>query len=69
MAISMTGCEILQDNNQREVVTLVKLSSPGCTLFMQKALASDASALEGSLIELDDAFKLDGIDGAGRRGE
>jgi hypothetical protein len=58
--LPMVGCELLQDNQQRDVVTVIKLVSNDneCNLFMEKHLATDSSALESSFIEHDDRFEI-----------
>jgi hypothetical protein len=62
LVVALQGCELLQNNQQREVITMIKFVSPDCSIYMQKALGSDTSSFEGSLIELDDAFELEGVE-------
>jgi hypothetical protein len=58
----LSGCELLQNNQQRDVVTVIKLDATetACTLYMEKHLATDSSALESSLAERDDRFEIRG---------
>jgi hypothetical protein len=60
--LPMVGCELLQDNQQRDVVTVIKLDATdtACTLYMEKHLATDSSALESSLAERDARFEIRG---------
>jgi hypothetical protein len=58
--LSLLGCELLQDNEQRDVITVIQLESAGCSLYMEKHLATDNSALETSFAERDERFKIRG---------
>jgi hypothetical protein len=60
LGIALQGCELLQDNNQRDMITVIQLESAECSLYMEKHLATDSSALESSFVERDDRFEVRG---------
>jgi hypothetical protein len=62
LVVALQGCELLQNNEQKEIITMIKFVSPDCSIYMQKSLGSDTSSFEGSVIELDDAFEIGGVE-------
>lgn len=59
----LISCELLKDNEQREIITTIQFEAPECKLYLKKSLEIDASLFEGSAIELDNAFKIKGTEG------
>jgi hypothetical protein len=60
LVVALQGCELLQGSEERDVITVIQLESAECSLYMEKHLATDSSALEGSFVERDDRFEVRG---------
>lgn len=59
VVVLLSGCELLTDPEQREVVTVIKLESEECTFYLQKEMAIDNSSMSGNVTRQPDAVILD----------
>jgi hypothetical protein len=65
LLLALPSCHLLQGSKEREIVTVVEVLSPGCSVYIRKNFFQDDAMVETESDMKDERFLIKGFDKAG----